>query len=365
MELSEETLSRAGQAILDLSSGSTFAERMSVVAEVAQGLLGEVQVASFTYDKANLFPDRSPKLGKLDFREERLWCSDPSTAQVLLSDYPYYVSQDPVPRVAGQETHKAHVFSFDWSGKTEIEADFYPRMRCAHDLVAGLDTFAEQGLALVIMRDQHQRRYSRRERALTELLYDPVVVAMRELLLVEQLSVLGQAAGEGSARTGAVIFSARGEIERWDPRGQALLAAVDLDPARFASWLTQQVQLTATALLSRAAPERVFFLPAKGGGKLEVRLAALRVESSRVGVVSLLRRCQEGSADYFAAAASSAGLTPREREVAELVLLGLSNNEAARELGIRAQTVRVHLTRVYRKVGVADRQGLRLRLLGL
>jgi DNA-binding NarL/FixJ family response regulator len=48
-------------------------------------------------------------------------------------------------------------------------------------------------------------------------------------------------------------------------------------------------------------------------------------------------------------------MSPREREVLELVGAGLSNRAIGIRLGITEATVRAHLTRIYRRIGVADR----------
>jgi DNA-binding NarL/FixJ family response regulator len=50
-----------------------------------------------------------------------------------------------------------------------------------------------------------------------------------------------------------------------------------------------------------------------------------------------------------------AGLTPREREILQLVAQGRSNGEIAKTLEISEPTVKGHLWRVYRKIGVANR----------
>lgn len=55
------------------------------------------------------------------------------------------------------------------------------------------------------------------------------------------------------------------------------------------------------------------------------------------------------------ASSSAAGLTPREREVLEHLGQGDSNKAIARRLEISEATVRVHLTAVYRELGVASR----------
>ncbi len=49
------------------------------------------------------------------------------------------------------------------------------------------------------------------------------------------------------------------------------------------------------------------------------------------------------------------GLTKREREVAELLLNGFSNNEIADKLVLSFNTVKIHASNIYKKVGVANR----------
>jgi DNA-binding NarL/FixJ family response regulator len=49
------------------------------------------------------------------------------------------------------------------------------------------------------------------------------------------------------------------------------------------------------------------------------------------------------------------GLTPRELEILQLVASGASNGVIARQLWVTEQTVKFHLSNVYRKLGVANR----------
>lgn len=51
-------------------------------------------------------------------------------------------------------------------------------------------------------------------------------------------------------------------------------------------------------------------------------------------------------------------LSPREREIAELVVKGVRNQEIAAMLGIAPGTVKIHLHRIYEKLGVASRADL-------
>ena len=54
-------------------------------------------------------------------------------------------------------------------------------------------------------------------------------------------------------------------------------------------------------------------------------------------------------------AAKPAGLSPREREVLQLIARGLPNKQIAIRLGITEKTVKTHVTSVLAKLGVFDR----------
>jgi DNA-binding NarL/FixJ family response regulator len=50
-----------------------------------------------------------------------------------------------------------------------------------------------------------------------------------------------------------------------------------------------------------------------------------------------------------------ARLSGREREVLELLVAGMANKLIARRLQISEKTVKSHLTRIFRELGVTDR----------
>ncbi len=54
-------------------------------------------------------------------------------------------------------------------------------------------------------------------------------------------------------------------------------------------------------------------------------------------------------------------LTPREREIAELICQGLRNGNIANVLHIRPGTVKTHTRNIYRKVHVRSKIGMLLR----
>ena len=48
-------------------------------------------------------------------------------------------------------------------------------------------------------------------------------------------------------------------------------------------------------------------------------------------------------------------LTPKELDVLSRVARGLSNKEISKELWLSEQTIKFHLTNIYRKLGVSNR----------
>lgn len=56
-----------------------------------------------------------------------------------------------------------------------------------------------------------------------------------------------------------------------------------------------------------------------------------------------------------ASAARPFGLTPREREVLSLVVAGCANKEIAQRFAVSEETIKHHLTRMFDKVGAANR----------
>ena len=62
-----------------------------------------------------------------------------------------------------------------------------------------------------------------------------------------------------------------------------------------------------------------------------------------------------GSGDNEADAVVEAGLTEREFGILKALARGLSNHAIAKELWLSEQTVKFHLSNVYRKLGVANR----------
>jgi DNA-binding NarL/FixJ family response regulator len=92
-------------------------------------------------------------------------------------------------------------------------------------------------------------------------------------------------------------------------------------------------------LLKDARPDEVIaavHAVVAGGVPLDPKAARVLVDSRRAGP-------------------PAPELTPREREVLELLATGLANKQIARRLGITERTVKAHLTSIFGELGVTDR----------
>ena len=88
----------------------------------------------------------------------------------------------------------------------------------------------------------------------------------------------------------------------------------------------------------------------------EMLLACLRaVVKGQIWMEDAVFRSAPGAERY-----PRSELTPRERQVMQLVEHGLKNRDIASELGIRPGTVKIHLKHIFEKTGVRGRYGLAL-----
>jgi DNA-binding NarL/FixJ family response regulator len=92
-----------------------------------------------------------------------------------------------------------------------------------------------------------------------------------------------------------------------------------------------------------------------------VDFATPRIARAVVTQATRQRQLDEARAE----ACGETGLTARELEVLEAVARGLPNRAVAKELFLSDQTVKRHLRRVYRKLGVANRTEAARTLYGL
>jgi len=79
------------------------------------------------------------------------------------------------------------------------------------------------------------------------------------------------------------------------------------------------------------------------------------------GALALARRTRDAAGPQ-ACAVTLAPLTGREREIAKDVASGLSNREIATGRHIAERTVKAHLTRIFKKLGIGNRHALTVKL---
>ena len=83
--------------------------------------------------------------------------------------------------------------------------------------------------------------------------------------------------------------------------------------------------------------------------------AALRQVHERTAYHAMEAGPEAATLSAGAALAQEAGLTPRELEMLMAIARGLSNRDIAKELWVTEQTVKFHLSNVYRKLDVSNR----------
>jgi len=139
-------------------------------------------------------------------------------------------------------------------------------------------------------------------------------------------------------------------------------AGADREPADWLVWLATRFPTVRTIVLSACDDRAAITVALESGASVYVVKKAHPVDIA-VAVRQLATRSL-----FFAERRPSgreqagrpieverAGLTRRERELLQLVAGGLSNQEMATRLWVTQQTVKFHLSNIYRKLGVANR----------
>jgi predicted ATPase/DNA-binding CsgD family transcriptional regulator len=94
------------------------------------------------------------------------------------------------------------------------------------------------------------------------------------------------------------------------------------------------------------------------GAALGESMERARQDGARLSLAEAVSYARRGRGKHADAKHGWASLSPVERQVAELASQGLSNPDIARELFISRNTVKVHLSHAYAKLGVANRTEL-------
>jgi DNA-binding CsgD family transcriptional regulator len=92
---------------------------------------------------------------------------------------------------------------------------------------------------------------------------------------------------------------------------------------------------------------------------VELGAALTAEEPGRRRGDALIRMIESGPRiDPAAVAARGRGLTAHERRIAKLILAGATNREIADRFRVSARAVELHITNIYRKLGISRRAQL-------
>ena len=184
------------------------------------------------------------------------------------------------------------------------------------------------------------------------LIVEAIAIGLRKS---GQFKVIGHVNGRtASARS---IAGARPHVVLIDDMGQSVqvvnlikeikaeqdrIAVIVLTLAMDSEWLDGIFDAGATGAISKATPP--------------LALTTLVRETINEHVVHVHRRfLPDQHSRVNAIAVNGSLLTPRELEVLQLVAAGFTNEEIARSLWVTEQTVKFHLSNLYRKIDVVNR----------
>jgi len=184
------------------------------------------------------------------------------------------------------------------------------------------------------------------------LIVEAIAIGLRKS---GQFEVIGHVNGRtASARS---IAGARPHVVLIDDMGQSVqvvnlikeikaeqdrIAVIVLTLAMDSEWLDGIFDAGATGAISKATPP--------------LALTTLIRETINENVLHVYRRfLSDQDSGVNAIAVKGSLLTPRELEVLQLVAAGFTNEEIARSLWVTEQTVKFHLSNLYRKIDVVNR----------
>lgn len=154
-----------------------------------------------------------------------------------------------------------------------------------------------------------------------------IVASLPEVVLVDDM--------EQSGRVLDLIRELKAEHER--------IAVIVLTLAMDPDWLDQIFDAGAVGAISKATHPGALTTLVRETVNGHVVHASKRLARNRVARIHALT------------AVEGCALTPRELEVLQLVASGSSNGEIAQALWVTEQTVKFHLSNVYRKLDVGNR----------
>ena len=164
---------------------------------------------------------------------------------------------------------------------------------------------------------------------------------------------------------GLIVLACDDSVETMTPDGQALLEELDMGgggTARLPGVIVQVAYRARAIVAGTALPEhgmaRLRVL-AKSGRWLLIHACVL--EGTLAGRTAVIIE-PAGPAEIAPLIVEAYGLSPRERQIAQLILQGASTAEMARRLHLSPFTVQDHLKTIFEKMGVNSRREVASRI---
>ena len=245
-----------------------------------------------------------------------------------------------------------------WTPETfhasRLYRDLYQPMGVEYQMSATLP--APRPIVLGVVVNRGDRDFSDRDRDVLNLLRPHLAQIWRNVRDQERLRGMADAVNDAAAGNGWNL------VVLWDPPEELTPGALvtlyryfgrpsrtSPLPPRVDRWVAaQQAQLVDRTALALSRP-----LTAQIDGR-RVVLRYLPAQGAHPGAIIVDEEVRwTGRRDY-----ESLGLSPREAEITELVVLGDSNGAIAERLHVAPGTVKKHLDNIYGKLGVRGRGAL-------
>jgi len=211
--------------------------------------------------------------------------------------------------------------------------------------------------SVALVRGEGQADFSDEEVAFVAQVGEHIAHGLRDALLHEAAS-----AAKGNHAPGVIVLDRDGSVRSLTDQARFWLEQFPPDRG---TGLELPAVVHAVAREALAGPEpharRDASLRLRSGGWLTVHAASLQADGRGAGGVAVTL-APAAVAELEPLRLALHGLTPREREVAQLLARGATNDQIARALWITRHTVKDHVKAIYAKLEVASRAELSAKL---
>jgi len=343
MSISYEDVEHLLAVSRDAATGCTFDERMITL---ARHIARVIPHASTMFTVLPVAPSEDPvRFVHLN-----------SNPDVLQEYAEHYYKLDPSHERCrakiGEPFLLSDVVPHDRYGKDEYTSDCLQRADIRHILGGWLPLPRGMALQITFARPAGTEDFDAHDLKIANLIAPDLVRAAFGALLSERLAELRKHGG-ADERAGIVAFDDSGEITHVQPAAIQICERVKPRGGLPGDVLAPLVLplLGLAAISAGSTNERD--IPLRGND-----WAHVTATHTGRGIVCLLEVLMRGSSRHLAAIGKSYGLTPREQEVAALAIKGLANKEIGLALSLSPITVKLHLSRVYKKAHVGSRTEL-------